>query len=67
MSANLQRQEKIIKDRDLIVHHPFVGVPLSEPFCVVALAEYIAWGWQQAMSSAGDIHLIHPQAPYRRA
>jgi hypothetical protein len=65
--TKVPHEENIIKVRELVVHHPFVGVPITEPFCAVALAEYIAWGWKQTVSSIGDIHLIHANAPYRRA
>lgn len=59
-------QDAVIKPVSIVIHYPHVGVPMSEPFCPVALSEYIRWGWKQALSSAGDaLHLIHPAAPYR--
>ena len=66
--ANIPPADAVIKPREIVIHHPFVGVPITEPFCPVALAEYVDWGWRQALNCAGDaLHLIHPHAPYRRA
>ena len=63
--TKVPHDENIFKLRELVVHHPFVGVPMPEPFCAVALAEYLAKGCKQVLSSVGDIHLVYPQAPYR--
>ena len=59
-------QDAAIKPRTIVVHYPFLLLPIEEPFSSVALAEYLSWGWKQATTKAGDaLHLIHPQAPYR--
>lgn len=66
--TKLPHGENIIKPDTIIIHYPNVSFPITEPFCPVALSEYLNWGWKSAASKAGDVlHLIHPQAPYRRA
>lgn len=61
-------QDASIKPTKIVIHYPFLLAPIEEPFSAVALSEYLAWGWQKALTSAGDaVHLLHPQAPYRRA
>jgi hypothetical protein len=64
--AKIQRAENIIKADRIILHYPHVGVPISEPFCAVRLSEYMDFGWKAAaVVTAGALHLIHPNAPYR--
>lgn len=63
--TKVPHDENIIKTRQIVIHHPFVSIPIAENFCAVALAEYLNWGWKQAQSAAGDIHLVHANAPYR--
>lgn len=66
MSAIISLSTQAVKPGQIIIHHPFVSIPICEPFDPVALAEYLSWGWKQALSAAGDtIHLIHAHAPYR--
>ena len=62
----LPHAENIIKKTEIVIHYPHVSIPITEPFCPVRLSEYLRFGWQQCLTTAGDtIQLIHPSAPYR--
>lgn len=63
--ANIPPAGAVIKTREIVLHYAHVGVPIVEPFCAVALSEYLRFGWQQCLDSAGVINLIHPNAAYR--
>lgn len=64
--ANIPPPDAVIKPATIVIHYPSLCSPMAEPFCPIALSEYLRWGWKQALSNAGDaLHLIHPAAPYR--
>lgn len=63
--ANIPLPGAAIKPTTITIHYPHVSLPISEPFCPVALSEYLRFGWQQCLDATGIVNLIHPNAPYR--
>lgn len=64
--SNLPHAENIIKPTTVVLHYPFLFSPVEEPFCPVALSEYLKWGWSRIEPVIGGcIQLTYPNTQFR--
>ena len=64
--ANIPLPGAAIKPTTIVLHYPFLFMPIHRPFCAVELSEYIKWGWSRVEPSNGEcIQLTYPNSPFR--